>query len=245
MLPVLILPIKSLFVLMRYCSGIGASADALAFVKYSLVWLLPTVLLVMAISLLVTALLENYTAILLTGVIWLAGRPSVDKIADGNYDLFDLIIRHNTLKGYGRMMFPAIILLLVIPFVYGTSNLDSLKSADCLERMTALIGLPMFVPLLKPEQEAGMDAIITLRPFSCRGTVGLRMILSLLCTFILILLFEGYMRIDGCILLIFCYAFRTLAAAMTLGFMGLLASAVSKNTIVGFLVSFAGTLSCR
>ena len=104
MLPILILPVKSLVVLMRYCGSIGVSADALAFVKYTLTWILPTVLLIMAISLLVTALLENYTAILLTGLIWLIGRPSVDKLAGGNYDLFDLIIRHNTLKGYGRMM---------------------------------------------------------------------------------------------------------------------------------------------
>ena len=104
MLPILILPVKSLLVLMRYCGSIGVQADALAFVKYTLVWILPTVLLIMAISLLVTALLENYTAILFTGLIWLVGKPSIDKLAGGNYDLFDLIIRHNTLKGYGRMM---------------------------------------------------------------------------------------------------------------------------------------------
>ena len=104
MLPILILPVKSLFVLMQYCGSIGVQADALAFVKYILAWILPTVLLIVAISLLVTTLLENYTAILLTGLIWLIGRPSVDKLAGGNYDLFDLIIRHNTLKGYGRMM---------------------------------------------------------------------------------------------------------------------------------------------
>lgn len=104
MLPILILPAKSLFVLMGYCNGIGIQADMLAFVKYIFAWILPTVLLVMAISLLVTVLLENYMAILLTGLLWLIGRPSVDKIAGGNYDLFDLIIRHNTLKGYGRMM---------------------------------------------------------------------------------------------------------------------------------------------
>ena len=104
MLPILILPVKSLFVLMQYCGSIGVQADALAFVKYIFAWILPTVLLIMAISLLVTTLLENYTAILLTGLIWLIGRPSVDKLAGGNYDLFDLIIRHNTLKGYGRMM---------------------------------------------------------------------------------------------------------------------------------------------
>lgn len=104
MLPILVLPVKSLFVLMRYCGSIGVQADMLAFVKYTLAWILPTVLVIMAISLLVTALMENYTAILLAGLIWLVGKPSIDKLAGGKYDLFDLIIRHNTLKGYGRMM---------------------------------------------------------------------------------------------------------------------------------------------
>lgn len=104
MLPILILPVKSLVVLMRYCGSIGIQADALAFVKYTLAWILPTVLLIMEISLLVTTLLENYTAILLAGLIWLIGKPSIDKLEGGNYGLFDLIIRHNTLKGYGRMM---------------------------------------------------------------------------------------------------------------------------------------------
>ena len=104
MLPILILPVKSLVVLIRYCGSIGVQADALAFIKYTLAWILPTVLLIMAISLAVTALLENYTAILLAGLIWLVGKPTVDKLEGGNYGLFDLIIRHNTLKGYGRMM---------------------------------------------------------------------------------------------------------------------------------------------
>lgn len=104
MLPIFILPVKSLLVLMQYCGNIGVQSDVLAFAKYIFAWILPTALLVMAISLFVTALLENYTAILLTGLIWLVGRPSVEKIAGGNYDPLDLIIRHNTLKGYGRMM---------------------------------------------------------------------------------------------------------------------------------------------
>ncbi|WP_304432672.1 hypothetical protein [Acutalibacter muris] len=104
MLPILILPVKSLVVLMRYCGSIGVQGDVLAFVKYTLAWILPTVMLVMAVSLLVTALLENYAAILISGVIWLIGKPPIDKLEGGNYGLFDLIIRHNTLRGYGRMM---------------------------------------------------------------------------------------------------------------------------------------------
>lgn len=137
-----------------------------------------------------------------------------------------------------QTLFPAILLLFVIPLIYGTSNLDNMKSADCLERMAALIGLPMFVPLLKPEQNGGMDVIITMRPFPYRMIVVLRVMLSLTCTVALILIFEGYMRIGGCSFPVYVYALRTLAVTITLGFVGLLASAVSGNTAVGFLVSF-------
>lgn len=139
---------------------------------------------------------------------------------------------------FKQTIFPAILLLFIIPLIYGTSNLDSVKSADCLERMVALIGLPMFVPLLKPEQEVGMDAVITMRRFPYRMILVLRMAISLICTAMLILVFEGYMRIGGCSFPASVFALRTLAAAMTLGFVGLLASAVSGNTAVGFLVSF-------
>lgn len=148
------------------------------------------------------------------------------------------IIGSNFRLNFKHTLFPAILLLLVIPMIYGTSGLDSVKSADCLERMAALIGLPMFVPLLKPEQNGGMAAIILMRSFPYRLIVVLRIVLSLICTLALILVFEGYMNIGGCSFPAYTYAFRTLAVTMTLGFAGLLASAVSGNTAVGFLVSF-------
>lgn len=104
MLPVLIFPIKSLMTLVQFCMEAGVQPDVFAFAKYAFLWILPTVLLVMAIGMFLTVLTENYSGILIAGLIWLAGRPSIGKIAGGNYDLFDLVIRHNTLKGYGRMM---------------------------------------------------------------------------------------------------------------------------------------------
>lgn len=104
MLPVFILSVKSLLILVLYCCKNGIYADMFAFAVYIFAWIFPTVLLVVSIALFVTVLTENYSAVLLAGVIWLFGRPSVDKLAGGNYGLFDLIIRHNTLKGYGRMM---------------------------------------------------------------------------------------------------------------------------------------------
>lgn len=104
MLPILILPVKSLITLISYCRNIGIHADLFAFVTYTFAWIFPTILLIAAVALFVTVLTGNYSAVLVSGLIWLVGKPSVDKIAGGNYGLFDLIIRHNTLKGYGRMM---------------------------------------------------------------------------------------------------------------------------------------------
>ena len=148
------------------------------------------------------------------------------------------IIGSNFRLNFKQTLFPAILLLFVIPLIYGTTNLDSVKSADCLERMVALIGLPMFVPLLKPEQDSGMNAMIAMRPFPYRVIVILRMVLSLIGAAALIFAFEGYMCMSGCRFPVCAYALRTLVAAMALGFVGLLASAVSRNTAVGFLVSF-------
>ncbi|MCI9338211.1 MAG: ABC transporter permease [Lachnospiraceae bacterium] len=104
MLPILILPVKSLLTLVLYCRNRGIPVNRFAFAAYIFAWIFPTVLLVVSIALFVTVLTENYSAVLFAGAIWLFCRPSVDKLAGGNYGLFDLIIRHNTLKGYGRMM---------------------------------------------------------------------------------------------------------------------------------------------
>ncbi|GFI23911.1 hypothetical protein IMSAGC011_02701 [Lachnospiraceae bacterium] len=104
MIPVLLLPLKSFFDLMLYAKSAGFQIDMLAFPKYILGWILPTILFVSSLTLLLTILAENYIAILIVGIMWLLGRPSVGKLNGGNYELFDLVIRHNTLKGYGRMM---------------------------------------------------------------------------------------------------------------------------------------------
>ena len=93
MLPVLIFPIKPLVTLVQFCMETGVQPDVFVFAKYALLWILPTVLLVMAIGMFLTILTENYSGILCAGLLWLAGRPSVGKISGGNYDLFDLMFR--------------------------------------------------------------------------------------------------------------------------------------------------------
>lgn len=83
MLPVLILPVKSLLTLVLYCRNRGIPVNRFAFAAYIFAWIFPTVLLIVSIALFVTVLTENYSAVLLSGAIWLFCRPSVDKLAGG------------------------------------------------------------------------------------------------------------------------------------------------------------------
>lgn len=148
------------------------------------------------------------------------------------------LISANIRMSYKYTALPAIILLLVIPFIYGTTNLDYLKSADCLERMVALIGIPMFVALIWQEHSYSLYEMVALRTVPFRFVTLLRIGLSTLCTLLLIFEFELYMRVCGCSFPFFAYTFRTLVASMIFGLTGLLIASMAQNTISGCLGSF-------
>ena len=148
------------------------------------------------------------------------------------------IIAANIRMNYKYTLLPAIALLFMIPLIYGTANLDHLQSADCLERMTALIGIPMFTPLIRQEHSRSLYETIAFRQVSLRFLVLLRTVLSIIGSILLIFAFEIYMRMCGCSFSLFPYAFRTLAASMALGLIGLLLSSIVQNTIGGYLCAF-------
>ena len=56
------------------------------------------------VGLFLAVLTRSSVSVLVMGAFLLFFKPSVGKIAGGNYELSDLVIRHNTLKGFGRMM---------------------------------------------------------------------------------------------------------------------------------------------
>ncbi len=151
---------------------------------------------------------------------------------------FSEIMSANLRLMYKSTIVPAVIVLAIIPLIYGTSNLDAMKSAACLEQMAALIGIPMFVPILYPEQRDRLLEIITVRFLPYWMIVLIRIILSTIGSLFLIILFEIYMCICGDSFPFFLYMIRTLVASMILGLPGLFLSSVFQNTIVGYLVSF-------
>lgn len=148
------------------------------------------------------------------------------------------IITANIRMNYKYTFLPSILFLILIPFIYGTKNLDCLKSADCLKQMVVLIGIPMFTALTWQEHSRSLYEIIALRPFSFRSVVLLRIGVFAICTFCLIFAFEIYMLACGCSFPILTYAVRTLTASMALGLIGLFLSSITHNTICGYLGAF-------
>ena len=152
---------------------------------------------------------------------------------------FLAVLGANIRINYKNTLIPSILLLLVIPLIYGTADLDHIKSADCLERMVALIGIPMFTSLFYREQSHDLYSMVALRPFPFRAVAALRIGISMAGTFILVMVFEIYMRNCGSIFPFGAYAVRASAACMMLGLAGLLCASVAKNTVTGYLGAFS------
>ena len=149
-----------------------------------------------------------------------------------------IIVKENYKIIFRQSITLSVIFLLLIPQVYGISNLDSEKTADCLGKMTALIGIPLYVPILKWEQDSGIRDIILIKKFPYWITVLLRVAIAVIASMAMIYCFELYMIYRGCAFPINPYTVRTAAVSMLSGGLGLLGSALSKNTLVGFLAAF-------
>ena len=100
----MLLPGRSFILLAQYAYSIGAAIDLFAFPKYIFGWILPTLLFAAALSLFLNVLAGSSASVLAMGIFWLFFKPSVGKLAGGNYELWDIAIRHNTLKGFGRRL---------------------------------------------------------------------------------------------------------------------------------------------
>lgn len=149
-----------------------------------------------------------------------------------------VIVKENYKIIFRQSITLSVIFLLLVPLVYGTSNLDSEKAAECFGKMTVLIGIPLYVPILRWEQDSGIRDVILIKRFPYQLTVLLRMGIAVIASMVMIYCFELYMVQRGCEFPVNLYAVRTVTVSMLLGGLGLVGSALSKNTLVGFLAAF-------
>lgn len=97
-IPVLLLSLESFIPLISFGVENNIAVDYLAYVKYILWWLLPTVMIVTAIGMFFTLLTDSPIAVILQFLWWFIDKGVTGLSQDTN--IFTLMIRHNTLRGY-------------------------------------------------------------------------------------------------------------------------------------------------
>lgn len=99
-LPVLILSFYPLAECIGYAAGKDLALDYTAFFQYSFGWLLPSILIVTALSMLITEWTETAAAVLVQIVWWFFSSFSGQNAMRGGAYGFNLIPRHNTELNY-------------------------------------------------------------------------------------------------------------------------------------------------
>lgn len=151
-------------------------------------------------------------------------------------DLF-VITKENCKIVFRQGAYAAAAFLFLVPYLYGISNLNSEKAADCLGKLVALAGMPLLVPIVKPEQDSDIQDIILIKRFPYHLTILLRMVFAAVLSLVMIYFFSLYMLYQGCKFSINIYVVRTVGISMLIGGAGLLGSVLFRKTLAGLLVS--------
>ena len=128
----------------------------------------------------------------------------------------------------------------IIPVIRGISNLDNIHSADVFGQSLALIGVFLFIPIIRQELEVSVKEIVYTKVWSYRKSVSIRLICSFWMITVMITIFASIMRLQNC-----KYVTVTILYAVFLGILGLLFSQLGNNVIIGYLASLGYWSFCQ
>ena len=139
-------------------------------------------------------------------------------------------LRHNALLS----IVVAVLLCLVTPLFIGTANLDHNSAAMPLEMFVSLIGIVLLTPVFQPEQNEEIDDLVSSKYCSTAKVHLIRTVYSAGMAALLICVFTVSMKLQSCDVTP-VLALGTIADALFLGSMGMLTSAVTGNTVIGYM----------
>lgn len=131
----------------------------------------------------------------------------------------------------------AAVFLLIIPLIRGIANLDSVRSAECLEQSVILIGILLIVPLAAAEQSKAIQEVLYTKKISQWIIMLLRLLTALLMLIIMTGIFAGIMVLNNCTFPYIPYVAGTVISAIALGSAGFFLSVLSNSAVVGYLAS--------
>lgn len=129
----------------------------------------------------------------------------------------------------------SVIILIITPILFGTTQLDAAESAVPLEMFISLIGIVLFTPVFQPEQDDAVRDLVSSKYISTRLVYFIRTV----CAAILIILFTGlfvvYLQMQQCDVTVWLYL-GTVANAVFLGALGMMTAALTNNTVIGYMI---------
>lgn len=142
-------------------------------------------------------------------------------------------LRHNSFLSIAA----AVMLCLITPLLIGTANLDRNSAAMPLEMFVSLIGILLLTTVFQPEQNEEIHDLVSSKYISTGKVYLIRTLYSVVAAVLLISLFAVYMQTQGSEVRIILVA-GTVADAIFLGSMGMLTSALTGNTVIGYMPPF-------
>ncbi len=124
---------------------------------------------------------------------------------------------------------------LIAPLLFGMAHLDSSGSALPLEMYLSLTGIILLTPVFQPEQDRSLHELVSSKWIARSLVYLIRTVYSFLALAVLVGLAALVMRLNDCDVTLSLYS-GTLATAVFLGALGMLASAISGNTAVAYMV---------
>lgn len=127
------------------------------------------------------------------------------------------------------------VIVLLIPVIVGTANLDMYASAVPLEMFVSLIGIVMLTPVFAPEQNADIDDLVSSKYVSTVKIYLIRTVYSIMILALLTGLFCVYMGIRNCDVTLGLIT-GTLSDAIFLGSLGMITSSICNNTVIAYMI---------
>ncbi|NLM09833.1 MAG: hypothetical protein GX213_03450 [Clostridiaceae bacterium] len=129
----------------------------------------------------------------------------------------------------------AIGLLVLTPVMFGIKALDAVAAAYPLELCLPFIGVILLTPVYSPEQEPGILDTVCARKMPHLLICGIRIIMAMVLTVILICGFVVMMSALECEVFV-VHALSSCVNAFFLGGLGILASSVSGHAVSGYIL---------
>lgn len=130
----------------------------------------------------------------------------------------------------------AVLLMCLIPILFGIKNLDALASSFVLERFVSLIGIILITPVFLPEGDRNIAELVESKYTSVFVVYLMRLLPAVAAVFVIIGVFAKIMLLMDCVFDASMYTVGTFASAFILGAMGFTAYALTDNVVIGYML---------